>query len=313
MHAGMIALIGVFISLALSYAIHYQEKWHILNTSTLTWITLLFGIFISLLIAKSIALTDLLKERIAHHIQTEESKKTLEKALLQGQKLQAIGTLAGGIAHDFNNILYAIRGYVELAREDVPKEGITYKNLGKILEGTYRGQDLIAQILSFSRRQQHHEFTSLHLKTEIMGALALLRPAIPESVDIQFEASTEGPIQGNKIQIHQVIVNLINNAVDAMDSEGKILIKLSSTTADDNLPNYCKIEVRDTGYGMEQSTMERIFEPFFTTKEVGKGTGLGLSMVHSIVKEHKGEITVSSHIGRGSLFTLFFPEESQHG
>jgi|GEM_PF-874864 len=307
----------------------------------LSWITFILGILISLLLARSTDLSELLKERtiildkinqdlkneIKSHTETEASKKNLEKALLQGQKLQAIGTLAGGIAHDFNNILYAIRGYVELAREEIPQEGITYTNLGKVLDATYRGQDLISQILTFSRRQ-HHEFIPLNLKAEISGALALLRPTVPQSVNIQFEAETEGKIMGNKTQIHQVIVNLINNAVDAMDDEGLIRIKLYSIQSDDlqglkisplKLNNYCKIEVSDTGHGMDQNTMDRIFEPFFTTKEVGKGTGLGLSTVHSIIKDHLGEILVSSQIGKGSTFTLFFPErilseeESTHG
>ncbi len=298
----------------------------------LSWMTFILGILISILLARSTALSDLLKERtivldqinqdlkseITNHIQTEASKKNLEKALLQGQKLQAIGTLAGGIAHDFNNILYAIRGYIELAREEIPKDEITYKNLGKVLEATYRGQDLISQILTFSRRQQHHEFIPLSLKTEITGALALLRSTVPQSVELDFHAATEGKIMGNKTQIHQIIVNLINNAVDAMDGEGKIDLTLSQIPATEiqglkisplKLNNYCRIEVKDTGHGMDQSTMDRVFEPFFTTKEVGKGTGLGLSTVHSIVKDHLGEILVNSQIGKGSTFTIYFPEQ----
>lgn len=293
------------------------------HETPLSWIILLLGISISILLIRSIVLSILLKERtivldkinqdlkreITEHIQTEESKKNLEKALLQGQKLQAIGTLAGGIAHDFNNILYAIRGYVELTREELPKESLAYKNLGKVLEGTFRGQDLVARILSFSRRQ-HHDIVPLDLKTEILGALSLLRPTIPESVALEFHPTSTAKILGNKTQIHQVIVNLINNAVDAMDSEGTITISLAVTPVKGMLPtgNYCKIDISDTGHGMDPSTMERIFEPFFTTKEVGKGTGLGLSTVHAIVKEHHGEIIVNSQLGKGTTFTIFFPE-----
>jgi len=128
--------------------------------------------------------------------------------------------------------------------------------------------------------------------------------------------------------LRQVIVNLINNAVDAMDGEGKIEIQLRQIPATEvqglkfstlKQDNYCRIDVKDTGHGMDQSTMDRIFEPFFTTKEVGKGTGLGLSTVHSIVKEHLGEILVSSQMGKGSVFTIYFPErefiqeEHNHG
>ncbi|HVY53414.1 MAG TPA: ATP-binding protein, partial [Gammaproteobacteria bacterium] len=305
------------------------------NEMPLSWITLLLGLFISILLARSVALSDLLKERtiildkinqdlkreITEHIQTEETKKNLERALLQSQKLQAIGTLAGGIAHDFNNILYAISGYVGLARDEVPKDSIVYKNLGKVLEGTHRGQDLVARILSFSRRQ-HHEQTSLTLKSEISGALSLLRPAIPESVDIQFKSTCESKILGNKTQIHQIIVNLINNAVDAMDSEGTITITLDQISSEELAQykfssiiagNYCRISVSDTGHGMDKSTLERIFDPFFTTKEVGKGTGLGLSTVHAITKEFNGEIIVNSQPGQGTTFTLFFPVYSEEG
>jgi signal transduction histidine kinase len=130
----------------------------------------------------------------------------------------------------------------------------------------------------------------------------------------------ETTILGNQTQIHQVLVNLINNAVDAMEGEGTIRIQMSHVEAGDpslkefpdTLPqNYCKIEVSDTGHGMDQHTMERIFEPFFTTKEVGKGTGLGLSIVHSIIKEHQGEITVTSQLGNGTVFTILLPEHEE--
>lgn len=305
-----------------------QGIFHIIShEAPLSWITLVLGLLVSLTLGRSIALSDLLKREIDEHLQTEESKKTLEKALLQSQKLQAVGTLAGGIAHDFNNILYAIKGYVELAREDVAKDSVIYKNLGKVLEGTHRGQDMIARILSFSRRQ-HHELLPLTLNDEISGALSLLRPTIPQSVELEFKATTEGKILGNKTQIHQVIVNLINNAVDAMDGEGTIKLTLSPIGENETLPpqfsafpgqKYCKIVIKDSGQGMDAVTQARIFEPFYTTKDVGKGTGLGLSTVHSIVKEHEGEIVVTSQLGKGSTFTLFFPEmneakkESNHG
>lgn len=122
---------------------------------------------------------------------------------------------------------------------------------------------------------------------------------------------------GNQTQIHQVLVNIINNAVDAMDGEGEINIELAKVEVTDpllkQLPTktakaYCKIEISDNGHGMDQSMMERIYEPFFTTKEVGKGTGLGLSIVHSIVKAHGGEITVHSQLGQGTTFVIILPE-----
>ena len=330
------ALIGVFVSVLFWYVLEYSTPtylaYHPVLESYHPWIVLFFGLGTSILIAITVRVAQVAKQRaltvnqinedlkkeIAERINAEEVKQKLEIALLQGQKLQAMGTLAGGIAHDFNNILYAIIGYVEMAREDVAKDSLIYKNLGKVLEATHRGQELVSRILSFSRRQ-HHEFDVINLKNTIEAALALLKPTIPASVMIHFESDMSVSILGNQTQIHQVLVNLINNAVDAMDGEGNINIHLSYILADDPLlkqfpgilnKNYCKIEIADTGHGMDQHTMERIFEPFFTTKEVGKGTGLGLSIVHSIIKEHQGEITVSSRLGHGTTFMILLPEYS---
>ncbi len=267
------------------------------------WIILIGGVLFSFQIILLLWLKKKFREREMSLLRAEEGKQNLEKALLQGQKLQAIGTLAGGIAHDFNNVLYAISGYTEMAREDTPKDSMTYQNLGKVLEGCQRGKELIARILTFSRRQ-HHDFEPIALKSTIESALGLLRPTIPASVTIDFIAdANDCVILGNQTQLHQVIVNMINNAVDAMDGEGKITLKLSAT------PPFCKIEMSDTGHGMDQTTMERMYEPFFTTKEVGKGTGLGLSTVHAIVSEHKGEISVNSQLGRGTTFTILLPQE----
>ena len=200
--------------------------------SVLPWLALAVGLSIAFLVGTVLRVGQLaqyrmqkldqanasLKNEISERMQAEETKQKLEVALLQGQKLQAMGTLAGGIAHDFNNILYAIIGYVEMAREDVEKDSLLYKNLGKVLEACHRGQELVARILAFSRRQQH-KFDEINLKTTIEAALSLLRPTIPASVMIEFVAEGNASISGNQTQIHQVLVNLINNAVDAMDGK----------------------------------------------------------------------------------------------
>lgn len=262
-----------------------------------------------------------LKNEATGRVSAEEAQQKLEIALLQGQKLQAIGTLAGGIAHDFNNILYAIIGYTEMSRDDVEKDGQVYKNLGKVMEASKRGQELVSRILAFSRRQ-HHDQAELDLNHAIDAALSLLRPTVPASVSIDFQAESAPLILGNQTQIHQVLVNIINNAVDAMDGEGAITIKLANVPANDPMlrsfpslksGDHCKIEIEDTGYGMDKHTIDRIFEPFYTTKEVGKGTGLGLSIVHSIVREHQGEVSVTSKIGQGTKFVILLPIYSGEG
>lgn len=320
-----VALMGVILSLLLYYTRYVR------NPQYDQAIDLGLNLSISLLIAALVAMMQkvrqhavsmqkinaTLKAEIQERIKTEKSKKKLENALLQGQKLQAIGTLAGGIAHDFNNILYAIIGYTQLAQADVDKDSLTHKNLDKVLEGTHRGQELISRILAFSRRQ-HHEYVALNLNTAIESALSLLNPTIPASVIINFTHDDNPTIIGNQNQLHQVIVNIVNNAVDAMDSEGTINIHVSRIESNNPLLTdlaenpkqpYCKINISDTGHGMDESMLERIFEPFYTTKEVGKGTGLGLSIVHSIIKEHAGRISVNSELGKGSIFTIILPEQ----
>lgn len=332
----VVILTGLMITLLLWYFLQFKvwvalgfapslENYH-------PWLVLFLGSVISLLVGMIIrtsqlayqraltlkAMNENLKREINERANAEASKQKLEVALLQGQKLQAMGTLAGGIAHDFNNILYAIIGYAEISRQDVEKDSLLYNNLGKVLEAAHRGQELVSRILAFSRRQHRH-FDVIPLKKTIEAALSLLRPTIPASVSIQFDTAIDAHILGNQTQIHQVLVNLINNAVDAMDGEGTITISLNRVIPEDPLlkqfpatipQNYCKMEIKDTGHGMDQHTIDRIFEPFFTTKEVGKGTGLGLSIVHSIVKEHQGEITVTSQLGRGTTFMILLPEHS---
>lgn len=332
--ANIIAVFGTLLTIFLCYFLLTLNLTSIFTSNILYLICIILalGIAVSLLAGIAIRLTQVTKSRkhayqrlkiefqkeITERIKAEESKQKLEIALLQGQKLQAIGTLSGGIAHDFNNLIYAIKGYVEMAREDVPNDSLVHKNLGKVLDAAQRGQELIARILAFGRQHQQHEFQPLHLKSVLESVISLLKPTIPSSVVINLmDISNEYMIFGDQTQLHQVIVNIINNAVDAMDGEGVIIIQVTHLSVNDDylltFPNiihsdYCKIDISDTGHGMDQTTMGRIYEPFFTTKEVGKGTGLGLSTVHTIINEHHGEISVTSQLGLGSTFTLLLPE-----
>jgi signal transduction histidine kinase len=318
--ANIITVFGIILTIFLCF---FLQNYKFLSI----WTILTIGIAISLLAGMMTRLIQVIKSRnnayrrfqneLAERIKAEESKQKLEVALLQGQKLQAIGTLSGGIAHDFNNLIYAIKGYVEMAREDVPKDSSIYRNLGKVLDASQRGQDLIARILAFSRKQKQIELHPLHLKSVFESVISLLKPTIPSSVAIHLnDISKNYVILGDQTQLHQVIVNIINNAVDAMNGEGVITIHITQIAANDDYllqfpsianADYCKINISDTGHGMDQTTMKRIYEPFFTTREVGKGTGLGLSTVHSIIKGHHGEISVTSQLGQGSTFTLLLP------
>ena len=240
-----------------------------------------------------------------------------EKQLQQVMKLQAIGTLAGGIAHDFNNILFPIVGYTELTMDDIPKDSQARKNLEEVLKATNRAKGLVQQILTFSR-QNGQELKSLKVQTLIKEALKLLRATIPSSIEIISSIDEEcGLVRGDPTQIHQVIMNLCTNAYHALqDNSGKIEVYLkeanlsyeqSSERIGMKVGRHLELIVKDNGHGMTHQVMERIFDPYYTTKELGKGTGLGLSVIHGIIKNHGGDISVSSQPDVGSTFSVYLP------
>ena len=240
-----------------------------------------------------------------------------ERQLQQVMKLQAIGTLAGGIAHDFNNILFPIVGYTELTMDDIPKDSQARKNLEEILKATNRAKELVKQILTFSR-QSCQERKPLKVQFLIKEALKLLRATIPSTIefDIRIDESC-GPINGDPTQIHQVIMNLCTNAYHAMQQTGgKLEVELkevdisyekSMERVGMKVGPHLQLTVKDSGCGMDPGVMDRIFEPYYTTKEQGKGTGLGLSVIHGIIKNHGGDICVSSQPGKGTTFTVYLP------
>jgi signal transduction histidine kinase/ActR/RegA family two-component response regulator len=250
----------------------------------------------------------------------EERTKALansEKQLQKVMKLQAIGTLAGGIAHDFNNILFPIVGYTELTIDEIPENSLARQNLEEVLKATNRAKELVQQILTFSR-QNDQEHKPLKVQFLIKEALKLLRATIPSSIEIDSYIDKDcGPIKGDPTQIHQVIMNLCTNAYHAMQETGgklEVSLKEIDISYEQSLERvgmksglHLELMVKDTGHGMDAQVLERIFEPYFTTKEQGKGTGLGLSVIHGIIKNHGGDITVHSKPGNGAAFFVYLP------
>jgi signal transduction histidine kinase/ActR/RegA family two-component response regulator len=250
----------------------------------------------------------------------EERTQTLakyERQLQQVLKIQAIGTLAGGIAHDFNNILFPIVGYTELTMDEVPEGSVAHNNLAEILKAANRARDLVQQILTFSR-QSGQERKPTKVQHIIEEALKLLRASIPASIEIIHEIDEDcRPVMGDATQIHQVIMNLCTNAYQAMqDKGGRLTVSLKEVdiSYEETVEKigmqpgkHLRLAVTDEGCGMDASVLDRIFEPYYTTKEQGKGTGLGLSVIHGIVKNHRGDITVSSALGKGSTFQVYLP------
>ncbi len=241
----------------------------------------------------------------------------LERQLRLAQKMEAIATLAGGIAHDFNNNLASIITCTEMARDDVSEGTPTRELLDVVLKAGYRGRNLVKQILTISC-QGEQERQPVHAELIVDECLKLLRASFPKSIEIKLNVEENiGLVMADPTQIHQIIVNLCTNASYAMREKGGILdinlanIDLSAAAAAEfqnlNEGRYLRITVKDTGHGMDNETMERIFDPFFTTKGHVEGTGLGLSVIHGIVKNHKGAISVSSKPGHGATFNVLLP------
>jgi two-component system, cell cycle sensor histidine kinase and response regulator CckA len=244
-------------------------------------------------------------------------RKQLEAQLRQAQKMEAMGTLAGGIAHDFNNILAAIGGNIELVAMDLGGGHPSLANIDEIRRAVRRASELVDRILTFSRPETHGQ-RAIQLGPVVVEGVQLLRSLIPAGVELTQAIAPDLPdVQANATQVHQVIVNLVTNAWQAMDGgPGRVAVALGTCMLDaprrdahGDLPPGCYVclSVEDTGHGMDAATIERIFEPFFTTRDAGRATGLGLSMVHGIARGHGGAVLVDSEPRRGSTFTVLFP------
>ncbi|MEA3157206.1 MAG: hypothetical protein QOK44_4795 [Betaproteobacteria bacterium] len=249
----------------------------------------------------------------------EEALLESERQRRQAQRLEAMGMLAGGIAHDFNNILGAILGYGEMALRNSRKGSRLRRDLDNIVLAAERGRALVDGILAFSRSGVA-ERISVHVEEVVREALDLLSGKLPPGITIGARLSAaHAAMLGDATQVHQVVMNLATNGVQAMTAGGVLCVSLSTARYDAprvanigsiSAGDYVVLEVADGGTGIAPEALDRIFDPFFTTKRVSVGTGLGLSLVHGIVTEVGGAIDVSSTSGKGSVFTVYFP---RHG
>lgn len=230
-----------------------------------------------------------------------------QEELQHNQRLQLIGTLTGGIAHEFRNLLTPIMGYSGLLRETLPPDSPMRADIDEIYTSAVRAKEIIKQITSLSRKNLDPVFKPLPLDDilpRILKVVATMKPAGAEMhVDVDFDGHR---IMGNATQINQVILNLCNNAFQALPDDGGALW-VSGRIEEDEGARFAVLRFRDNGAGMDAKVRDRIFDPFFTTKRVGEGTGLGLSVVQNIVDLHQGAIEVDSEPGRGTTFTLRFP------
>jgi nitrogen-specific signal transduction histidine kinase/CheY-like chemotaxis protein len=235
-------------------------------------------------------------------------RKNLEQQLLQSQKLESLGTLAGGIAHDFNNILGIIMGHASLLMQVAGNPSQLARSAGAIEKAANRGASLVRQILTFARKA-NVVFEQVNLNDIASELGRMLEETFPRTIAISLSLAPDlPPVDGDRTQLHQTLLNLCVNARDAMPGGGALSITTERIRGQGAVQGYlARLTVSDTGSGMDEITKRRIFEPFFTTKEPGRGTGLGLSVVYGIVESHKGSITVDSAPGRGTTFTLDFP------
>jgi signal transduction histidine kinase/DNA-binding response OmpR family regulator len=235
--------------------------------------------------------------------QLMDSLANSQAQLRQSQKLEAIGTLAGGIAHDFNNLITVISGYTQLALMRTGRNSPEADDLRQVVDAADRAAKLTHQLLAFSRKQVLQP-TVLDLADVVENVAPMLRRIIGEHIVLEIDSARPlSRVRADRGQLEQVILNLAVNARDAMPSGGSLTIATGNAPGD----RCVLLTVRDTGTGMRSEVRERIFEPFFTTKELGKGTGLGLSMVHGIINQSGGSITVDSEPGKGTKFEIRLP------
>lgn len=239
-------------------------------------------------------------------------RKRLQSQFIQAQKMEAVGRLAGGVAHDFNNLLTIISGYCELLlMSDMPVGDKRRESIATIRDAGERAARLTQQLLAFSRKALI-EPKLIDLNELVTDSVKLLRRLIGEDI-ILAVVTVPRPvrIKADPGQFEQVVMNLVVNARDAMPTGGRLTIETSViSSTDSGSSQLACLAVSDTGQGMSDEVREKIFEPFFTTKGVGKGTGLGLAVVHGVVTQSGGQITMESSVGVGTTFRIVMPMES---
>ena len=262
---------------------------------------------------KSLGFRGVGRDVTARH-QTENERKRLEDQLQQVQRLKAIGTLAGGIAHDFNNLLMGIQGHVTLLLLALDMADQRYENVKSIERCVRSGADLTRQLLGYARGGKY-VVKPTRLNDVVQTSSTLFGRTKKETNIVCEYQDGIWPVEVDRSQIEQVMVNLYLNAWQAMGHGGTIYVTIKNVMLDKNFVRpyeaapgrYVRISVKDTGTGMDDETQKRVFEPFFTTKSMGRGTGMGLASAFGIIKNHSGIIQFTSSQGKGTTFYIYLP------
>ena len=252
----------------------------------------------------------------------EQEKAELQAQLFQSQKMDAVGQLAGGVAHDFNNMLGIIMSAADLARMDLEEDAPAHEELRTITDAVRKARALTLKLLTFARKDKI-ETRSVQASEIIDNLRGMLSRTVSKNVELKFMVQDDIPVFCDQNQIHQALLNVCNNAMDAMPAGGNLTLEAKRTELPQGICEECRKEfsgphcmflISDTGVGIDAKIIKRVTEPFFTTKGVGKGTGLGLSVTHGIVTAHKGHLYIQSEPGKGTNVKIYLPldQEPQH-
>lgn len=254
---------------------------------------------------------------ISERKRAEKENDQLTRQVIQSQKLEAVGQLTGGIAHDFNNFLTGIMAYIDLLKRSKNLEQHEKEYLSQMMQLAERSAKLVENMLAFSRKQVSMP-QIIDINRQLSISEKLYKKMIKENIELIIEYYSHPiHIKIDPVQLDQIILNLVSNARDAIDDNGRIDIKISIGSSEDivklnsiikpNADKYCLLTVSDNGSGIDEEKLDKIFEPFFTTKSSGMGTGLGLATIYGIVKQNNGYIFCESKKGRGTTFYIYFP------
>lgn len=260
----------------------------------------------------------LLVRDITDRLALEEHKRRMEERALQAQKLESLGVLAGGVAHDFNNLLMIIQGHADLMMMRGPSQDFVREGLAEVLKASNRARELCRHLLSFAGRAPR-EVRLVNLSDVARDAVGMLSVRIPPGVKVVINAPPRVPtILADESQVHQVVMNLVTNACDALGAGGEIVVSTGELDCDSSFlsdvagaaqprpGSYVALHVRDNGCGMDEATRRRVCEPFFTTKS--SGNGMGMAAVLGIVRSHQGLLKVASEVGVGTTTSVLFPK-----
>ncbi len=238
------------------------------------------------------------------------------EALLQSQKMEALGQLSGGVAHEINNLLQPVLALSDLGQDIADTDPVKVRKYFEVISSSGRkARDVVRQVLTFARRDVA-QLAAYPIGTLVSDALHLLHSGLPPGIKLEYEANaSDAQAMVNPTQVSQVVLNLVKNAADAMNGEGMVMVQLGLVDLEQGAADaltlapgrWIKLQVADSGCGMDAYTLSRVFEPFFTTKEAGKGTGLGLSVVYSIVTGWGGALKLESEVDQGTTAVIYLP------